>query len=176
MAIPVLFILGGFRKKINVFDAFIEGAKGGLETSFRIIPYLVAMLAGISVFRACGALDYLVDFFKWGFSFFHIDTRFTEVLPIAFMRPISGSGARAMMLDNMRHFGTDTFIGHLSSVLYGSADTTFYIVAPLFWFCWYQKKHATPSPAGLISDAAGIIAAILLSYLFFCLTMLFLAV
>lgn len=166
LAIPVLFILGGLRKKINVFDVFIEGAKGGLETSFRIIPYLVAMLAGIAVFRASGALGYLVDAFKWIFFHFNMDTRFTEVLPIAFMRPISGSGARAMMLDNMRHFGTDTFIGHLSSVLYGSADTTFYIVA-LYFGSVGIKKTRYAIPAGLISDFAGIVAAIFLSYLFF---------
>ncbi len=166
LAIPVLFILGALRKKINVFEVFIEGAKGGLETSFRIIPYLVAMLAAISVFRASGALGYLVDVFKWGFGHLHIDTRFTEVLPIGFMRPLSGAGSRAMMLDNMRHFGTDSFIGHLSSVLYGSADTTFYIVA-LYFGSVGIKKTRYAIPAGLIADFAGVMAAILLSYLFF---------
>jgi len=164
--IPVVFILGALRKKVNVFDAFIEGAKGGLETSFRIIPYLVAMLAAISVFRTSGALTYMGDGFKWIFSHFNMDTRFTDVLPIAFMRPLSGSGARAMMLDNLKTFGTDSFVGHLSSVLYGSADTTFYIVALYFGAVGVKKTRYTIT-ASLIADLAGIVAAIFVAYLFF---------
>jgi spore maturation protein SpmA len=120
-AIPVVFILGAIRKKVNVFESFIEGAKGGFETSVKIIPYLVAMLAAISVLRNSGALNYVVDAFKYGFSFFNIDTRFTESLPVALMKPLSGSGSRAMMLDSMKTFGPDSFVGRLSSVFQGSA-------------------------------------------------------
>ncbi len=165
-SIPVLFILGALRKRANVFDAFVEGAKGGFETSVKIIPYLVALLAAISAFRISGALIYLTNGFKWFFSHFNMDTRFTEVLPIAFMRPLSGSGARAMMLDNMKNFGVDSFIGHLSSVLYGSADTIFYMVA-LYFGAVGIKKTRYVIPASLIADAVGMTSAILLSYLFF---------
>jgi spore maturation protein SpmA len=165
-SIPVIFIVGGLFKKVNVFEAFIEGAKGGFETSVRIIPYLVAMLAAISVFRTSGALDYVGYGFKWMFGHFNIDTRFTDVLPIALMRPLSGSGARAMMLNNMKVFGPDSFVGHLSSVLYGAADSTFYIVALYFGSIGVKKIRYT-IPAALISDLAGVITAILIAYLFF---------
>jgi spore maturation protein SpmA/spore maturation protein SpmB len=164
--IPVTFILGGLRKKVNVFEAFIEGAIGGFETSVKIIPYLVAMLVGVSVFRNSGALLYMADAFKWMFSFFNIDTRFTDVLPIAFIRPLSASGARGLMLDNMKVFGPDSFVGHLSSVLYGAADTTFYIVA-LYFGSVGIKNTRYAIPAGLIADLAGVIAAIFVAYLFF---------
>lgn len=167
MGIPILFILGGVRKKINVFEAFIDGAKEGFEVSVKIIPYLVGLLVAVSLFRTCGALTYLGDAFKWIFSFVpHIDTRFTDVLPIAFLRPLSGSGARAMMLDNLKTFGADSFTGHLSSVLYGTADTTFYIVA-LYFGAVGIKKTRYAIPAMLIADVFGIVTAILISYLFF---------
>lgn len=166
MLIPVLFLLGGVRKKINVFEAFIDGAKEGFEVSVKIIPYLVGLLAAVSVFRTCGALTYLGDGFKWVFSHFNMDTRFTDVLPIAFLRPLSGSGARALMLDNLKTFGVDSFVGHLSSVLYGTADTTFYIVA-LYFGAVNVKKTRYAIPAMLIADVFGIITAILISYLFF---------
>lgn len=165
-AIPVLFVLGGVRKKVNVFEAFIEGAIGGFETSVKIIPYLVAMLVGVSVFRNCGALIYLTDGFKWIFSHFNIDTRFTDVLPIAFLRPLSASGARGLMLDNMKVFGPDSFVGHLSSVLYGAADTTFYMVA-LYFGSVGVKRTRYVIPASLIADLAGVVAAIFVAYLFF---------
>lgn len=165
-AIPVIFILGGLRKKVNVFEAFIEGAIGGFETSVKIIPYLVAMLVGVSVFRNSGALIYMTDCFKWFFSHFNMDTRFTEVLPIAIMRPLSASGARGLMLDNMKVFGPDSFVGHLSSVLYGAADTTFYMVA-LYFGSVGIKKTRYVIPASLIADLAGVIAAIFVAYLFF---------
>ena len=165
--IPVIFIVGGMRKKINVFEAFIEGAKEGFEVSVKIIPYLVGLLVAVSLFRTCGALTYMGEAFKWVFSYFHnIDTRFTDVLPIAFLRPLSASGARAMMLDNLRTFGPDSFIGHLSSVLYGSADTTFYILA-LYFGAVNIKKTRYALPAMLIADFFGIVTAILISYLFF---------
>jgi spore maturation protein SpmA len=166
LVIPVLFILGGLRKKINVFDAFIEGAKEGFEVSVKIIPYLVGLLVAVSLFRTCGALTYLGDGFKWVFSHFNMDTRFTDVLPIAFIRPLSGSGARALMLDNLKVFGPDSFVGHMSSVLYGTADTTFYIVALYFGAVGIKKTRYT-IPAMLIADFIGIVTAILISYLFF---------
>lgn len=164
--IPVLFILGGARKKINVFEAFIEGAKESFEISIKIIPYLVALLAAVSIFRISGALTYMSEGFKWVFSHFNMDTRFTDVLPIAFLRPLSGSGARAIMLDNLKNFGPDSFTGHLSSVLYGTADTTFYIVA-LYFGAVNIKKTRYAIPAMLIADLAGIVTAILVAYLFF---------
>lgn len=166
LLIPVIFILGALRKKINVFDVFIEGAKEGLWVSVKIIPYLVGLLVAVSLFRTCGALDYLGDGFKWIFGHFNIDTRFTDVLPIAFLRPLSGSGARALMLDNLKTFGPDSFTGHLSSVLYGTADTTFYIVA-LYFGAVNIKKTRYAIPAMLIADLFGIVTAILISYLFF---------
>jgi len=166
LGIPTLFILGGIRKKINVFDAFIDGAKEGFEVSIKIIPYLVGLLVAVSLFRTSGALTYLSDGFKWFFGHFNIDTRFTDVLPIAFIRPLSGSGARALMLDNLKTFGPDSFIGHMSSVLYGTADTTFYIVALYFGVVNIKKTRYTV-PAMLIADAVGITTAILISYLFF---------
>jgi spore maturation protein SpmA len=166
LAIPTLFILGGLRKKINVFDAFIEGAKEGFEVSVKIIPYLVGLLVAVGLFRTSGALTYLGDGFKWFFGHFNIDTRFTDVLPIAFVRPLSGSGARALMLDNLKTFGPDSFIGHMSSVLYGTADTTFYIVA-LYFGAVNIKKTRYTVPAMLIADLVGITTAILISYLFF---------
>jgi len=165
-SIPIIFILGGLYKKLNVFDLFVEGAKGGFETSVRIIPYLVAMLAAISVFRSSGALNYIVDAFKWGFSFLHVDTRFTDALPVAFMKPLSGSGAKAMMLDTMTTFKPDSFVGRLACIFNGSADTTFYIVA-LYFGSVGIKKSRYAIPMGLIADLAGVIAAIFVAYLFF---------
>ena len=166
LGIPVIFILGGLRKKINVFEAFIEVAKEGFEVSVKIMPYLVGLLVAVSLFRTSGALTYLGDGFKWIFSHFNMDTRFVDVLPIAFLRPLSGSGARALMLDNLKIHGPDSFIGHMSSVLYGTADTTFYIVA-LYFGAVNIKKTRYTIPAMLIADFAGIVTAILISYLFF---------
>jgi spore maturation protein SpmA len=166
MLIPVVFVLGGLYKKVNVFEAFIEGAKGGFETSIKIIPYLVGLLAAISLIRTCGVLDYISYGFKWAFGFFNVDTRFTDVIPIALIRPLSGSGAKAMMISTMKAKGADSFIGHLSSVLYGSSDTTFYIVA-LYFGSVGIKKTRYAVPASLIADMAGVITAILIGYLFF---------
>ena len=164
--IPVLFIWGALRKKVNVFETFIEGAKGGFETSVKIIPYLVAMLAGISVFRYSGALGFLVDGFKWFFVYLGSDTRFTDALPVAFLKPLTGSGARAMMLESMRTFGPDSFVGRLSCIFNGSADTTFYIVA-LYFGSVGIKKSRYAITAGLLADLVGVIAAIFVGYLFF---------
>lgn len=164
--IPVIIILGGLRKKIDVFDAFIEGAKGGFETSVKIIPYLVAMLVAISVFRTCGALDYINDGVRWVVTQFNADTRFVDALPVAYMKPLSGSGSKAMMIDTMKTFGTDSFAGRLASTFNGSADTTFYIVA-LYFGSVGIKRSRYAIPAGLFADLAGVITAILVCYLFF---------
>jgi spore maturation protein SpmA/spore maturation protein SpmB len=164
--IPVLFILGGLIKKINVFDVFIEGAKSGFETSVKIIPYLVAMLVGISVFRSCGALDYMNDGLRWVCVQFNMDTRFVDAMPVAYMKPLSGSGSKGMMINTMQTFGVDSFAGRLGCIFNGSADTTFYIVA-LYFGSVGIKRSRYAIPAGLIADLAGVIAAIFVTYLFF---------
>jgi len=166
VAIPVIFIIGAMYKKVPVFEAFVEGAVGGFETSIKIIPYLVAMLVAISVFRNCGALGYINDGVKWVFTQFHTDTRFVDAMPVAYMKPLSGSGSKAMMIDTMITFGPDSFVGRLGCVFNGSADTTFYIVA-LYFGSVGIKKSRYAIPAGLIADLAGVIAAIFVSYLFF---------
>jgi spore maturation protein SpmA/spore maturation protein SpmB len=165
-AIPIIFILGALRKKVNVFEAFIDGAKGGFETSVKIIPYLVAMLVGISVFRNCGALGYMNDGLKWAVTQMHLDTRFVDAMPVAYMKPLSGSGSKAMMINTMQTFGTDSFAGRLGCIFNGSADTTFYIVA-LYFGSVGIKRSRYAIPAGLIADFAGVVAAILVAYLFF---------
>jgi len=165
-AVPVVFIAGALYKKINVFEVFIEGAKRGFETSIKIIPYLVAMLVGIAVFRACGALDYINDGLRWVCVQFNMDTRFVDAMPVAYMKPLSGSGSKAMMINVMTTFKPDSFAGRLGCVFNGSSDTTFYIVA-LYFGSVGIKKSRYAIPAGLFADLAGIIAAILVSYLFF---------
>jgi spore maturation protein SpmA len=164
--VPVVFILGGLIKKLNVFDVFIDGAKIGFETSVKIIPYLVAMLVGISVFRSCGALDYMNDGLRWVCLQFKLDTRFVDAMPVAYMKPLSGSGSKAMMINTMQTFGVDSFAGRLGSIFNGSADTTFYIVA-LYFGSVGIKRSRYAIPAGLIADLAGIITAIFVAYLFF---------
>jgi len=165
-AIPVIFILGGLRKKINVFEAFIDGAKNAFDVSVKIIPYLVAMLVAISVFRASGALDYLNDGLRWAVAGLGFDTRFVDAMPVAYMKPLSGSGSKAMMIDTMTTFGPDSFAGRLGCIFNGSADTTFYIVA-LYFGSVGIKNSRYAIPAGLLADFAGVIAAILVAYLFF---------
>jgi spore maturation protein SpmA len=165
-SVPVVFIAGALYKKINVFEAFIDGAKSGFETSVKIIPYLVAMLVGISVFRSCGALGYINDGLRWVCVHFNLDTRFVDAMPVAYMKPLSGSGSKAMMINTMQTFGTDSFAGRLGCIFNGSADTTFYIVA-LYFGSVGIKKSRYAIPAGLIADFAGIIAAIFVAYLFF---------
>ncbi len=166
LAIPTIFIIGGFYKKVNVFETFIEGAKGGFETSVRIIPYLVGLLAAISLVRTCGILDFVADGFRWIFHFFLTDTRFVDVIPIILVRPMSGVAAKAMMITLMKAKGANGFIGHLSSILYGSSDTIFYIVA-LYFGAVGIKKTRYAVPASLFADLAGVITAILVGYLFF---------
>ncbi len=166
LGIIVAFMVGGLYKKINVYEAFIDGAKGGFETSVKIIPYLVGMLVGIGVLRASGAMDLLTDGIAWCFNVLHIDTQFVDALPTAFMKPLSGSGARAMMVESMREFGPDSFAGRLSCLFQGATDTTFYIIALYFGSVGIKKTRYAVG-AGLIADLAGILAAIFICYLFF---------
>jgi spore maturation protein SpmB len=166
LTIIVLFLGMAAFKKINVYDSFIEGAKEGFSVAVRIIPYLIAMLVGIGVFRASGAMDFLVDGIKSGVAFFGGDVSFTDAIPTAIMKPLSGSGARGMMVETMKHFGADSFAGRLSCVFQGASDTTFYILAVYFGSVGVrQTRHAVA--AGLIADLAGVVAAIVVAYLFF---------
>lgn len=166
MLIIVGFIVAGVRKKINVYDAFIEGAKEGFQTAVRIIPYLIAILVGIGVFRASGAMDWLIEGIAWCVSACGINAEWVGALPTALMKPLSGSGARGMMVDAMTTYGADSFIGRLSCIFQGSTDTTFYILAVYFGSVGIKNtRHAVP--AGLLADLAGVIAAIIIAYLFF---------
>ena len=166
MTIIIAFIAAGLRKKVNVYDAFIEGAKEGFQTAVRIIPYLVAILVGIGVFRASGAMDMLIDGIRWGVEACGGNSDFVGALPTALMKPLSGSGARGMMVDAMTTYGADSFIGRLSCIFQGSTDTTFYILAVYFGSVGIAKtRHAVT--CGLLADLAGIIAAIAIAYMFF---------
>ncbi|MYM80639.1 hypothetical protein GTP44_01520 [Duganella sp. FT50W] len=160
------FIIGALRKKVNVYEAFIEGAKGGIQTSITVIPYLVGMLVAISVIRNAGLLGFIVQGFSWLFSFLGFNTDFVPALPTALMKPLSGSAAKAMMIDTMQTYGVDSFVGRLACVFQGSADTTFYIVALYFGSVGIRKTRYAIS-CGLIADLAGVIAAIAISYVFF---------
>ena len=166
MLIIIAFILAGVKNKVNVYDAFIEGAKDGFTTAVRIIPYLVAILVGIGVFRASGAMDMLIDGIRWSVEACGANSDFVGALPTALMKPLSGSGARGMMVDAMTTYGADSFIGRLSCIFQGSTDTTFYILAVYFGSVGIVKtRHAVT--CGLLADLAGIIAAIAIAYLFF---------
>ena len=166
MTIIVGFILAGVRKKVNVYDAFIEGAKEGFQTAVRIIPYLVAILVGIGVFRASGAMDMMINGIKWGVEACGGNTDFVGALPTALMKPLSGSGARGMMVDAMTTYGADSFVGRLSCIFQGSTDTTFYILAVYFGSVGIRyTRHAVA--CGLLADLAGVIAAIAICYMFF---------
>ncbi len=166
MLIIIAFILAGMRKKVNVYDAFIEGAKEGFTTAVRIIPYLVAILVAIGVFRASGAMDMLINGIGWTVEACGGNSDFVGALPTALMKPLSGSGARGMMVDAMTTYGADSFIGRLSCIFQGSTDTTFYILAVYFGSVGIRKtRHAVA--CGLLADLAGIIAAIAIAYMFF---------
>ena len=166
MTIIVGFIIAGIRKKVNVYDAFIEGAKDGFTTAVRIIPYLVAILVGIGVFRASGAMDWLISGIAHVVEATGLDSQWVGALPTALMKPLSGSGARGMMVDAMTTYGADSFIGRLSCVFQGSTDTTFYILAVYFGSVGIKHtRHAVS--CGLLADLAGIIAAIAICYMFF---------
>ena len=165
-AIIACFIIAGMRKKINVYDTFIEGAKEGFQTAVRIIPYLVAILVAIGVFRASGAMDFLIDGIAWLVALVGGDTEFVGALPTALMKPLSGSGARGLMVDAMTTYGADSFVGRLSCLFQGATDTTFYILAVYFGSVGIRKtRHAVT--CGLLADLAGIISAIFICYLFF---------
>lgn len=166
MSIITGFIVAGMRKKVNVYDAFIEGAKDGFQTAVRIIPYLVAILVAIGVFRASGAMDMLIGGISHGVAALGVDAQWVDAMPTALMKPLSGSGARGMMVDAMTTYGADSFVGRLSCVFQGSTDTTFYILAVYFGSVGIKNtRHAVG--CGLLADLAGVIAAIGICYLFF---------
>lgn len=166
MTIITGFIVAGMRKRINVYDAFIDGAKDGFNTAIRIIPYLVAILVAVGVFRASGAMDIVIDGIRIGAESCGMDSGFVGALPTALMKPLSGSGARGMMVDAMATYGADSFAGRLSCIFQGSTDTTFYILAVYFGSVGIRHtRHAVT--CGLLSDLAGVVAAVAISYLFF---------
>ncbi len=164
--IIICFLMAGIRQRVNVYEAFVEGAKGGFETAVRIIPYLVAMLVGIGVFRASGAMEWLIEGVTWMVSLTGLDAEWVGALPTAIMKPLSGSGARGMMVDAMQTYGADSFVSRLSCIFQGSTDTTFYVLAVYFGSVGIRHtRHAVA--CGLLSDLAGIVAAIAICYLFF---------
>jgi spore maturation protein SpmA len=166
LSVIVVFIGAAMRKKINVYEAFIEGAKGGIQTSITIIPYLVGMLVAIGVMRNAGVLNWIVAGFNWVFLHLGVNTDFTPGLPTALMKPFSSSASRALMVDAMKTYGPDSFVGRLTCIFQGSADTTFYIVALYFGSVGIRKTRYS-IPFGLLADLAGVVAAILVAYLFF---------
>jgi spore maturation protein SpmB len=166
LVIIVAIILGGAYKKVSVFDAFIEGAKNGFEVIIKIIPYLVAMLVAIRVFRDSGAMNYVLNAITYLIQLTGMNTEFIGALPVAIMKPLSGSGARGMMLDIFQNQGPDSFVGKLASIFQGSADTTFYIIA-LYFGSVGIKKIRYALWAGIFADIIGVIIAILIGYVFF---------
>ncbi len=165
-SIIISFIVTALWKRINVYEAFIEGAKGGIQTSLTIIPYLVGMLVAIGVVRNAGVLNIVIEGLNWIFVHMKINTDFTPALPTALMKPLSGSGSKAMMIDVMKTYGVDSFVGRLACIFQGSADTTFYIIA-LYFGSVGIKKTRYAIPAGLVADFAGVVSAIFVGYLFF---------
>ncbi len=165
-SVIVVFILMALFRKVNVYEAFIDGAKDGFKTAVKIIPYLVAILVAIGVFRASGAMDWLVAGFTWSFEQMGLNTDFTAALPTALMKPLSGSGARGMMVDAMTTYGADSFVGRVASTVQGATDTTFYILAVYFGSVGIKNTRYAVV-CGLIADFVGIIAAISMAYLFF---------
>ena len=160
------FLFLGMRKKINVYETFIDGAKDGFSVAIKIVPYLVAILVGIGVFRASGAMEYFTTFVRWSFETLGLNTDWVDALPTAIMKPLSGSGSRGMMVDAMKTFGADSFVGRVACIVQGAGDTTFFVLAVYFGSAGIKKtRHALPS--ALIADFAGLVAAILVSYLFF---------
>ncbi|MET0392705.1 MAG: nucleoside recognition domain-containing protein [Chitinophagaceae bacterium] len=166
LLIFLLIVLGGIYKKINIFDAFIEGARGGFETAVRIIPYLVGLLVAICLLRNSGVFEFVLDGFKYLFALFNGDTRIVDALPTALIKPLSGSGAKALMIDTMSAYGPDSFPAFLASVFRGSSDTTFYIIAVYFGAVGIRNTRYAVGTM-LLADLAGIITAIAISYLFF---------
>ncbi|TAG99648.1 MAG: spore maturation protein [Sphingobacteriales bacterium] len=166
LLIFLAFLLGAWRKRINIFEAFIDGAKGGFEVAVRIIPYLVAMLVAISVLRTSGAFDFILNGFSAFFSALGFNTDFVAALPTALMKPLSGSGSRGMMIDAMTKYGADSFPGRLSAVFQGSSDTTFYVIA-VYFGAVSVKNTRYSIPAMLLADLVGIITAVIVAYMFF---------
>ncbi len=166
LLIFLLIVMGGWYKKINVFDAFVNGAKGGFETAIKIIPYLLGMLVAISMLRNSGVFEVIIDGMKSFFAMFGFDTRFVDALPTALIRPLSGAGARGMMVDTMRTYGPDSFAGTLSCIMQGSSDTTFYVIAVYFGAVAVKNTRYSIG-AMLLADLVGIITAISVCYLFF---------
>lgn len=166
LGIVSAFILMAAKNKVNVYDALIDGGKDGFNVAIKIIPYLVGILVAIGVFRASGALDFINDGFRAFFDFLGINTEFVDALPVAWMKPLSGSGARAAMLETYTNFGVDSFVGKVASVLQGSTETTFYVLA-VYFGAVKIKNSRYAATAGLIADFAGVIAAIIISYIFF---------
>ena len=162
----ILFIYAGWRKKLNVYNSFIEGAKGGFKVAVTLIPYCIAILAAVGVFRASGALDMFQDTIKAGVEMLGMNSDWVSTLPVALMKPLSGPGARGMMLECFNSFGVDSFIGHTASILQGSTDTTFYILAIYFGSVGI-KKYRYSVVCGVMADVAGMVAAVLFSYFFF---------
>ena len=162
----MIFIYSGWRKKLNVYNSFIEGAKGGFNVAVSLIPYVVAILVAVGIFRSSGGLQMLQHYVEAGVEALGLNSDFVGALPVALMKPLSGPGARGMMLENFSHFGPDSFIGHLSSVLQGCTDTTFYILAVYFGSVGI-KKYRYAVKCGLTADIAGMIAAVFISYFFF---------
>lgn len=165
-SIICLFIVKAMRRKINIFEAFIDGAKDGFKTAVTIIPYLIAILVGIGVFRASGAMDFLMEGLRNLVAMTGMDTRWVDGMPTALMKPLSGSGARGMMIDTMKAFGADSFAGRISAVLQGATDTTFYIVA-VYYGAVNIKNSRYTVPYALLADLAGVVAAVFVAYLFF---------
>lgn len=164
--IIIIFIVSAMIRKVNVYESFIEGAKDGFSTAIKIIPYLVAILVAVGVFRASGAMDYIINGIAGLVSMLGINSDFVPALPTALMKPLSGSGARGLMVEAMEHYGPDSFVGHTVSIMQGATDTTLYILAVYFGSVGIRKtRHALP--CGLIADFAGIVAAIVVSYFFF---------
>jgi spore maturation protein SpmA len=165
-SVIIVFIVMALLKKVNVYEAFIDGAKDGFKTAVKIIPYLVAILVAIGVFRASGAIDWMMSGFSWAFEKMGMNTDFTGALPTALMKPLSGSGARGMMVDAMTTYGADSFVGRVASTVQGATDTTFYILAVYFGSVGIKNTRYAVV-CGLIADFVGIVASILLAYLFF---------
>lgn len=166
LGVIVSFIVAGLVRRINVYDAFVEGAKDGFHTAVRIIPYLVAILVAVGVFRASGAMDCVIEGIAWVVKQCGLATDFVGALPTAFMKPLSGSGARGLMLEAMQNYGADSFVGRLACIFQGSTDTTFYVLAVYFGSVNVKyTRHAVG--AGLLADLAGVVAAIAVAYIFF---------
>lgn len=166
LAVIVSFIIAAMTKKVNVYDAFIEGAKDGFKTAVGIIPYLIAILVAVGMFRASGAMDMLVAALGWCFAAVGINTDFVPALPTALMKPLSGSGARGLMVDAMTQYGADSFVGRLACILQGATDTTFYILAVYFGYVGIRDSRYAVL-CGLLADLVGIVAAIFIAYIFF---------